>query len=106
MNRELRNVEINKIFVLNPRERNKQIAKEIRQNIEDVGLKRPITISKKAVPQDGYEYDLVCGQGRLEAYMAKNQTTKLPRAMPVLCWCNQITQRWQFYPNWSRKNFP
>lgn len=75
MNRELRNVEINKIFVLNPRERNKQIAKEIRQNIEDVGLKRPITISKKAVPQDGYEYDLVCGQGRLEAYMAKNQTT-------------------------------
>lgn len=75
MNRELRHVEINKIFVLNPRERNKQIAKEIRQNIEDVGLKRPITISKKAVPQDGYEYDLVCGQGRLEAYMAKNQTT-------------------------------
>jgi ParB family chromosome partitioning protein len=75
MNRELRNVEINKIFVLNPRERNKQIAKEIRQNIEDVGLKRPITISKKAVSQDGYEYDLVCGQGRLEAYMAKNQTT-------------------------------
>ena len=37
MNRELRNVEINKIFVLNPRERNKQIAKEIRQHIEDVG---------------------------------------------------------------------
>ena len=27
MNRELRNVEINKIFVLNPRERNKQIAR-------------------------------------------------------------------------------
>ena len=27
MNRELRNVEINKIFVLNPRERNKQIVK-------------------------------------------------------------------------------
>ena len=71
MNRELRNVEINKIFVLNPRERNKQIAKEIRQNIEDVGLKRPITISKKAVPQDGYEYDLVCGQGRLEAIWQK-----------------------------------
>lgn len=84
MNRELRNVEINKIFVLNPRERNKQIAKEIRQNIEDVGLKRPITISKKAVPQDGYEYDLVCGQGRLEAYMAKiKQLFLLSLLMPM-----------------------
>lgn len=75
MNGKLYNVEISKIFVLNPRERNRQIAKEIQKNIEDVGLKRPITISRKEVPQNGYEYDLICGQGRLEAYIANNQTT-------------------------------
>ena len=75
MNKQLYDIEISKIFILNPRERNKQIAGEIRKNIEDVGLKRPITITRKQFPQDGYEYDLVCGQGRLEAYMAKNQTT-------------------------------
>lgn len=75
MNEQLCEVEISKIFVLNPRERNKQIAGEIKKNIEDVGLKRPITVTRKQFPQDGYEYDLVCGQGRLEAYIANNQTT-------------------------------
>lgn len=75
MNKQLYDVEISKIFILNPRERNKQIAGEIRKNIEDVGLKRPITITRKQFPQDGYEYDLVCGQGRLEAYIANNQKT-------------------------------
>lgn len=75
MNKQLYDIEISKIFILNPRERNKQIAGEIRKNIEDVGLKRPITITRKQFPQDGYEYDLVCGQGRLEAYIANNQKT-------------------------------
>lgn len=75
MAEKLQQIEISKIFVLNPRERNKQIADEIRENIENVGLKRPITVTKKAEPQDGFEYDLVCGQGRLEAYIANNQKT-------------------------------
>ncbi len=56
MNKQLYDIEISKIFILNPRERNKQIAGEIRKNIEDVGLKRPITITRKQFPQDGYEY--------------------------------------------------
>lgn len=43
MNKQLYDIEISKIFILNPRERNKQIAGEIRKNIEDVGLKRPIS---------------------------------------------------------------
>ena len=38
-------------------------------------LQRQITITRKQFPQDGYEYDLVCGQGRLEAYIANNQKT-------------------------------
>lgn len=75
MTGQVKNIEISKINILNPRDRNKQIAGEIKKNIEDVGLKRPITVTKKAVPIDGYEYDLVCGQGRLEAYIANEQTT-------------------------------
>lgn len=75
MTDKVQNIEISKINILNPRERNKQIAGEIKKNIEDVGLKRPITVTRKPVLVDGYEYDLVCGQGRLEAYMANEQTT-------------------------------
>lgn len=75
MTDKVQNIVISKINILNPRERNKQIAGEIKKNIEDVGLKRPITVTKKPVPVDGYEYDLVCGQGRLEAYIANEQTT-------------------------------
>lgn len=77
MQQELKEVEIRRIFVLNPRERNRHIAGEIKKNIEQVGLKRPITITRKAKPSDGYEYDLVCGQGRLEAFIANGQT-KIP----------------------------
>ena len=75
MTGKVQNIEISKIYILNPRERNKQIAGEIKKNIEDVGLKRPITITRKAEPVDGFEYDLVCGQGRLEAYIANKQTS-------------------------------
>lgn len=75
MTEKLQNIEINKIYILNPRERNKQIAGEICKNIEDVGLKRPITVTRKTNSINGYEYDLVCGQGRLEAYIANNQET-------------------------------
>lgn len=75
MTDKVQNIVISKINILNPRERNKQIAGEIKKNIEDVGLKRPITVTRKPVPVDGYEYDLVCGQGRLEAYIANEQTT-------------------------------
>lgn len=75
MNRRqsLENIPIEKINILNPRERNRKIANEIKKNIEDVGLKRPITVSRRLDFTDGKEYDLVCGQGRLEAYIANNQ---------------------------------
>lgn len=66
-------IEISKIFVLNPRERNELIRREICENIETIGLKRPITVRKKESIVDGFEYDLVCGQGRLEAFKANNQ---------------------------------
>ncbi len=76
MNRRqvLENILIEKINILNPRERNRKIANEIKKNIEDIGLKRPITVSRRLDLTDGKEYDLVCGQGRLEAYIANGQS--------------------------------
>lgn len=60
-------IPITRITVLNPRARNKRQHKEIVDNIEAIGLKRPVTVSRRVV--DGVErYDLVCGEGRLEAY--------------------------------------
>jgi ParB family chromosome partitioning protein len=71
MQKEVKQIEISKIFIMNPRARNAESAKEIRENICAVGLKRPIKLMQKLKPsKDGKEYDLICGQGRLEAYKA------------------------------------
>lgn len=58
-----------KINILNPRTRNQAVAEEIRHNIRDIGLKRPITVRRREMMKNGKEYDLVCGQGRLEAFI-------------------------------------
>src|SRR5687767_15345373 len=61
-----------RVTVINPRVRNKRIFAEIVSNISDIGLKRPITVTRRDDP-DGVRYNLVCGQGRLEAYQALGQ---------------------------------
>ncbi|WP_228765630.1 plasmid partitioning protein RepB C-terminal domain-containing protein [Sphingopyxis solisilvae] len=65
-------IPIGRISVLNPRARNKRQHREIVNNIEAIGLKRPITVSRRE-GGNGTRYDLVCGQGRLEAYQALGQ---------------------------------
>ena len=65
-------IPIERITVINPRVRNKKIFKEIVANIAELGLKRPITVTRRDDP-DGPRYALVCGQGRLEAYQALGQ---------------------------------
>jgi len=66
-------IPIDRITVVNPRVRNRKIFKSITENISQIGLKRPITVSKRK-DKDGARYDLVCGQGRLEAYQNLGQT--------------------------------
>lgn len=66
-------IPISKITVLNPRARNKRQHREIVNNIEAVGLKRPITVSRSGGP-GGSRYNLVCGEGRLEAFQMLGQT--------------------------------
>ncbi len=60
------------IRILNPRARNRRHFEEIVENIARIGLKRPITVSKRAGTEPA-EYDLVCGQGRLEAFVGLKQ---------------------------------
>lgn len=67
-------IPIEKVNVLNPRVRNKKVFAEITDNIADVGLKRPITVTPCHSKEPGKDYDLVCGQGRLEAFMACGQS--------------------------------
>jgi ParB family transcriptional regulator, chromosome partitioning protein len=68
---EIRMIPVNSITVLNPRVRNKRIFNELVTSIAHLGLKKPITVSARS---DESGYDLVCGQGRLEAFVALRQT--------------------------------
>jgi ParB family chromosome partitioning protein len=67
-------IPIDQIRLLNPRFRNRRNFQEIVQSIAKVGLKRPITVSPRKSETDGARYDLVCGQGRIEAFMQLGQT--------------------------------
>lgn len=68
-------VPVSQIAVLNPRSRNSVTFQGIVTNISNIGLKKPITVSRKKEAMEGKLYDLVCGQGRLEAYQALGQET-------------------------------
>jgi ParB family transcriptional regulator, chromosome partitioning protein len=74
-NTEIEHIPIGEIRVVNPRSRNKTRFQEIVANIEAVGLKKPITVSRRDLEPDGTRYDLVCGQGRMEACRVLGETT-------------------------------
>ena len=65
-------IPVDQVDVVNPRLRNSRLFKEIVGNIAELGLKKPITVTKRE-RADGPRYDLVCGQGRLEAYRLLGQ---------------------------------
>jgi ParB family transcriptional regulator, chromosome partitioning protein len=67
-------VPIAQIAVLNPRARNRRTHREITDNIEEIGLKRPVTLARRRLNDGGERYDLVCGEGRLEAFQALGQS--------------------------------
>jgi len=66
---KIRMIPVDKIRVINPRARGKKKYEEIIASIAEVGLKRPITVSTRPESKNDDGYDLVCGQGRLEAYI-------------------------------------
>jgi len=63
-------IPVESIRVLNPRFRNRKKYQEIVTSISEVGLKKPITVC----PRKEGGYDLVCGQGRLDACRQLGQT--------------------------------
>lgn len=68
--RRIEMIPIDRINFLNPRVRNQKIFNDIAHNITQVGLKRPITVTPCVSKTPDKDYDLVCGQGRLETFMA------------------------------------
>lgn len=71
----VRLIPVDRIRVVNPRVRDKAKFERIVESIAKVGLKKPITVTVGKPSDDGVEsFDLVCGQGRLEAFQALGQT--------------------------------
>jgi ParB family chromosome partitioning protein len=68
---QIRSIAIADITVLNPRSRNKRVFQELVTSIANLGLKKPITVSRRSGDPG---YDLICGQGRLEAFLALGQS--------------------------------
>lgn len=66
---------IAEIRVVNPRSRSKKRFHDIVANIGAIGLKRPITVARRELDPDGTRYDLICGQGRMEACRLLGETT-------------------------------
>jgi len=71
---DIQMIPIDKVHVLNPRNRDKRKFGEIVTNISHLGLKRPIVVSRRSEVEGDDGYDLVCGQGRLEAFQKLGQT--------------------------------
>lgn len=67
--RRYEEIPIDKIQVLNSRNRNNIRFQENIRSIKDVGLKKPIVVNERYYNKTG-NYDLVCGQGRYLAYQA------------------------------------
>jgi len=60
-------IPIDKITVINSRERSEKSFQAVKDNIERVGLKKPISVRPS---DDGSGYELICGEGRLKSFIA------------------------------------
>lgn len=70
---EIQMIPLDRITVLNPRARNRRNHQVIVDNIEAIGIKRPVTVSRRHTGGE-VRYDLICGQGRLEAFRMLGET--------------------------------
>ncbi|HTB81285.1 MAG TPA: plasmid partitioning protein RepB C-terminal domain-containing protein [Opitutaceae bacterium] len=76
----VRLIPVDRVRIVNPRVRDKKKFERIVESIAKLGLKKPITVTVRKAGDDGKEtFDLVCGQGRLEAFIALGQ-----REIPAL----------------------
>ncbi|MFA5241291.1 MAG: plasmid partitioning protein RepB C-terminal domain-containing protein [Sulfuricella sp.] len=76
---EVRMIPVDRIDILNPRDRNKRVFEEIVDNIKTIGLKKPITVTPRTGNDMAERYLLVCGEGRLNAFRSLGEA-----AIPAL----------------------
>lgn len=68
-------IRIADIHIANPRPRSRARWQMIVANIREVGLKKPVTLVRRtSLSPDGKIFDLVCGQGRVEAFIELGET--------------------------------
>ncbi|MBB5402621.1 ParB/RepB/Spo0J family partition protein [Paraburkholderia youngii] len=67
---EIRLIRLDRIEVLNPRDRGSRVFDEIVRNIKAIGLKKPICVTPRFDANGAEKYLLICGEGRLKAYQA------------------------------------
>jgi ParB family chromosome partitioning protein len=71
---EIHVIEIAEVFVANPRPRNPVKFQALVDSIKVVGLKKPITVCPRENLTHNFRYELICGQGRLEACQILGKT--------------------------------
>ncbi len=64
---EIQLIEIAQVFVANPRPRNPVKFQALVASIELLGLKKPITVCPRPTASGSFQYELITGQGRMEA---------------------------------------
>jgi len=93
-------ISIAHIYIANPRPRSRGRWQMMVANIREVGLKKPITVVRRKEPDpEGKEFDLVCGQGRIEAFVALGEVHRgdlrriLLNSLPVdtIRWGHKVT---------------
>lgn len=70
---EIAMIPLDRVTVLNPRERNRKLFQDLVSSIAHLGLKKPVSVRRRP-DGDGERYELICGQGRLEAFRHLGQT--------------------------------
>jgi len=69
MNDEVQMIPIERIRILNLRDRDRNTSQVMVESIKIHGLKKPIEVILRGNSQEGgSDYDLVCGQARIEAF--------------------------------------
>jgi len=71
--RRFAQIPIDKILVVNPRTRDQERFKEKVRSIDELGLYKPICVNERWFKKTG-KYDLVYGEGRLEAFRQLGKT--------------------------------
>lgn len=67
-------VPIARVEVINSRDRNMKVFEEIVENIRNIGLKKPITVTERDGADGKSAFLLVCGEGRLNAFRLLGET--------------------------------